>query len=168
MAAEGPAAKPCRSHPALQQQLAALAEVTLRNEHLNHILRMTIKTLASLTVAEAMDATKYDGARQLRETVKKLAKQKLGTCDEQLKLSAMITRAGRLTDKRNNLTHGLWAQELDGDPGVMGAPGELTPLPSAKELCALADELWALTKELNTARLEGFLKSALEARSHAP
>lgn len=146
--------------------LAALAEVTLRHEHLNHILKMTIKTLAGLSPSEAMDATKYDGSRQLRETVKQLAKKKLGTCDEQLKLSAMVTRAGRLTDKRNRLTHGLWAQDLDGDPGVMGAPGELTPLPSVEELRQLAEELWVLTKELNTARLEGFLKAALDSRTH--
>jgi hypothetical protein len=151
--------------PTDKDLLAALAEVTLRNEHLNHILRMTIKTLAGLTPAEAFDATKYDGARQLRDTIKKLAKKKLGTCEEQLKLSAMMTRAERLTGKRNDLTHGLWAQELDGDPGVMGAPGEITPLPSAEELRQLADQLWTLTKELNSARLEGFLKSALEARS---
>jgi len=45
--------------------LAALGEVTLRHEHLSQILKMTIKSIAGLTVAEAVDATQYDGARQL-------------------------------------------------------------------------------------------------------
>ena len=82
-----------------------------------------------------------------------------------LKLQALITRAGRLTDKRNDLTHGLWAKELDGDPGVLGAPGELRPLPSLDALKQLANEIEALTKELNKARLDGFLKAALEEKN---
>ena len=35
--------------------LAAFGEVALRHEHLNHILRMTIKTLARLSIDEALD-----------------------------------------------------------------------------------------------------------------
>ncbi len=110
-----------------QQLLATLGEITLRHEHLNHILKMTIKSIAELTPAEAQDATKYDGPRQLRECIRKLSKKKLGTSEAHLKLCALLTRAERLTDQRNRLTHGLWARELDGDPGVMGAPGELFP-----------------------------------------
>jgi hypothetical protein len=49
-----------------RELLAALGEVTLRHEHLSHILKMTIKSIAGLSVAEALDATQYDGARQLR------------------------------------------------------------------------------------------------------
>lgn len=145
--------------------LAALGEVTLRHEHLNHILKMTIKSLANLTVAEALDAAQYEGSRQLREWVRKLARKRLGASDAHLKLAALMTRAERLTDRRNLLTHGLWAKELDGDPGVMGAPGELYPLPSLKELKALANDIAALTLEINAARLEGFLKSALEKQN---
>jgi len=151
--------------PQDQQLLAALGEVTLRHEHLNHILKMTIKSIARLSPTEAIDATQYDGSRTLRERIRKLARQKLGEGEPLLKLQALLTRARRLTEQRNELTHGLWAKELDGDPGVMGAPGELRPLPSVNELKSLANELEALTKELNLARLEGFLKIALEEKS---
>ena len=147
-----------------QQLLAALGEVTLRHEHLNHILKMTIKSIAGLTPTEAIDATAYEGSSALRERIRKLARQRLGEGEALLKLQALMTRAGRLTEKRNDLTHGLWAQELDGDPGVMGAPGELRPLPSVNELKQLAIEIEALTKELNHARLEGFLKITLEEK----
>lgn len=150
--------------PEDQQLLAALGEVSLRHEHLNHILKMTIKTLARLTPAEAIDATAYEGSRSLRERIKKLARERLGEGEPLLKLQALITRAGRLTDKRNDLTHGLWAKELDGDPGVLGAPGELRPLPSLNELKQLAGEIEALTKELNKARLDGFLKAAIDEK----
>jgi hypothetical protein len=37
--------------------LAAFGEVALRHAHLDHILRMTIKTLADLRPNEALDAT---------------------------------------------------------------------------------------------------------------
>jgi hypothetical protein len=148
--------------PRDRELLAALGEVTLRHEHLSHILKMTIKSIAGLTVAEALDATQYDGARQLRECIRKLARKKLGTSAACLKLSALLTRAERLTSQRNQFTHGLWAQELDGDPGLMGAPGELEALPSVDQLKALASDLVELTREFNAARIEGFLKEALD------
>ena len=145
-----------------KELLAALGEVTLRHEHLNHILKMTIKSIAGLTVAEAMDATQYEGTRQLREYIRRLARKKFGASVTCLKLSALLTRAERLTNQRNRLTHGLWAKELDGDPGLMGAPGEIEALPSVDQLKALARELVVLTQEINAARLEGFLKEGLE------
>lgn len=153
--------------PEDRELLAALGEVTLRHEHLNHILKMTIKSVASLSPTEALDATQYEGSRQLREWIRKLARQKLKVGEPLLKLNALLTRAERLTEQRNQLTHRLWAKELDGDPGVMGAPGELRPLPSLEQLKDLARDILILTEELNAARLEGFLKIALEERNTA-
>lgn len=144
-----------------KELLAALGEVTLRHEHLSHILRMTIKSVAGLTVAEALDATQYDGARQLREYIRKLARKKIGTSAAYLKLSALLRRAERLTSQRNRLTHGIWAKELEGDPGMMSAPGEIEDLPSVDQLKALASDLIELTQAINAARVEGFLMEAL-------
>ena len=152
--------------PEDKELLAALGTVTLRHEHLNHILKMTIKSIANITPAEAVDATQYEGSRSLRERVRKLARQKLGEGEPLLKLQAMLTRAGRLTGQRNNLTHGLWAKELDGDPGVMGIFGELNPLPTVYQLQTLAKEIEDLTNEFNVARLEGFLKASLESKGN--
>ena len=148
--------------PEDQSLLAALGAVTLRHEHLNHILKMTIKSLANLTPAEALDATQYEGSRQLRELIRKLGRQKLRVGEPFLKLSALLTRAERLTEQRNQLTHGLWAKELDGDPGVLEASGELRPIPSLEQLKSLALEILALTNEFNAARFDGFLKIALD------
>ena len=61
-----------------QELLAALGKVSLQNEHLNHILKMTIRSLANLTPQEAIDATQYEGARTLRDRIRKLARQRLG------------------------------------------------------------------------------------------
>jgi hypothetical protein len=148
--------------PQDKELLSALGVVTLRHEHLNHILKMTIKTLLNLTPEEALDATRYEGSRSLRMRINKLAKKKLGEGEALLKLQALLGRAERLTEKRNQLIHGLWAEELDGDPGIYSAPGELLPLPNVDDLTKLAGEIEKLTLDINQSRLEGFLKEALE------
>jgi len=146
-----------------QELLAAFGEVALRHEHLNHILKMTIKTLANLSPEEAVDATMYDGSRKLRDRIRRLAMQRLGEGEPLLKLQALMGKCERVTEKRNKLVHGLWAQELDGDAQVRGAGGT-RPLPSTTELRELANEIQELTNKLNSERLEGFLKTALSER----
>jgi hypothetical protein len=148
-------------NPAL---LAAFGEVTLRHEHLSHILRMTIKTLAGLEVTEALDATAFDGAASLRDRVRKLAKQKLGEGQALLKVHALLERCRRATERRNEYVHSVWAQELDGEAKRRGERHEWLPIPTIPELQSLSQELLSLTKELNEARLEGFLHKALTER----
>ena len=144
-----------------KELLAAFGEIALRHEHLNHILRMTIKSLADLTPAEALAATKYEGSRQLRDRIRKIARKRLGEGTQLLKLQAILTNCEKLTNKRNELVHGLWAQELDGEAHVRDAYGNSRPLPTSQELHELAKEIEQLTGHLNFERLEGFLKQAL-------
>ncbi len=141
--------------------LAAIGEVALRHEHLNQILRMTIKTLARLDVDEAVDATAYDSSSQLRDRIKKLARQRLGEGEPLLKLQALLERCKRATEKRNDLVHSVWAKEMDGEPARKGSGHEWRPLPTPSELSDLAKHLAGLTSQLNEARLEGFLHVAL-------
>ena len=144
--------------------LAILGEITLRHKHLNHILKMTIKTLANLKPAQAIDALKYTGSSELRKRINKLAKNRLQEGQALLKLQAILTRAERLTEQRNKLIHGLWAQELDGVSGLHIVPGEIEPIPSIDKLNQLACDIKTLTEELNQERLEGFLKIALDEK----
>lgn len=144
--------------------LAAFGEVALRHEHMNYILKMTIRTLADITIDEALAATKYESSRQLRERIKKIAKQKLGEGSPLLKLQAIINNCEQLTNKRNEFVHGLWVSELDGDAYVRDAFGNNKSLPTAKELIELAEEIEKLTNKLNSERLEGFLHQALLER----
>ena len=64
--------------PEDQELLAALGEVAVRHEQMNHILKMTIKSLADLTPAEAIAATAYESSRQIRDRIRKLSKKRLG------------------------------------------------------------------------------------------
>jgi len=144
-----------------KELLAAFGEIALRHEQLNHILRMTIKSLSDITPAEALAATKYEGSRQLRDRIRKIARRRLGEGAPLLKLQAILTNCEKLTNKRNELVHGLWAQELDGEAQVRDAYGDSRPLPTSQELRELAKEIEQLAGHLNFERLQGFLKQAL-------
>jgi len=151
--------------PSDKNLLAVFGEVSLRHEHLNYILRMTIKTLANLQREEAIDATAYNGSYQLRERIRKLGRQRLGEGEPLLKLEALIERCRRATDKRNELMHGIWAKELDGEILRRDKDHSWHQLPTIDELQVLANELKQLMETLNEARLDGFLSEALAKRS---
>jgi hypothetical protein len=144
--------------------LAAFGEVALRHEHLNYVLRMTIKSLAGLRIDEALDATTYDGSRQLRERIRRLARKRLGEGEPLLKLQALLERSGRATERRNELVHGIWAREMDGEPLRRMPDHSWQPLPTCDDLATLSQELEVIAGELNTARLDGFLSDALLQR----
>jgi len=147
--------------PPDRELLAAFGEIDLRHEHLNYILRMTIKTLAGLTPRDALDATAYESSKRLRERIRKLARQKLGEGAPLLMLEALLQRCQRLTDKRNVLVHSVWANELDGEAQIRMADHTNRPLPTIGELAELSKEIRHVTDSLNQARLEGFLREAL-------
>ena len=147
--------------PQDREMLAAFGEVALRHEHMNHILKMTIKTLAGVTVDEAIAATSYESSAQLRDRVRKIARQRLGEGTPLIKLQAILANCKRLTEKRNEFVHGLWAQELDGNAHLRDAYGGTRPLPKLEKPHHLAHELEQLTNQLNFERLEGFLQKVM-------
>ena len=141
--------------------LAAVGKIALRHGQLDYLLRMTVKSILSLSIREALDATERQGSRELRERVRKLAKQKFGEGDTFVRLDALINRARRATNRRNELVHNLWAQDLDHNPVIRDDDHTFRPAPQLTELDAVADELTTVASELNDARLNGFLKEAL-------
>ena len=149
--------------PEDQNLLVLIGMISLRHSHLDYILRMTVKTLADVSVTEALDATRYHGSSQLRRRILKLAKQRLGEGRPLIQLEALLGRCERATDKRNRLIHNIWAKELDGEPFVRSENHEWEPTPSVEVLDELADELLAITQELNMAHLDGILYEALNS-----
>lgn len=144
--------------------LAAIGAVTLHHSQLDHVLRMTIKTLSGVSIPDAMNATRFDGASTLRERVRKLAKDKLGEGAALIRLQALLERCRRATEKRNELVHGVWYRNLDSETLMRAVGQEARRIPTIGELVALAVELDNLATELNAARLKGFLAEALEKK----
>lgn len=147
--------------PEDRELLAALGIITLRHSHLDHILRMTVKTLSEVSIEQAKDATAFEGSGVLRHRIRKLAKRRLGEGAALIQLQALLECCRRATEKRNILIHNIWAQELDGEPKVQTQNHKWEPLPTIDELNALSTELSSLASELNNARLDGFLSQAL-------
>lgn len=150
--------------PEDKELLAAYGELSLRHEHLTHILRMTIKSLADLEITEALDATAYDGAAKLRDRIKTLARQRLGEGEPLLKLQALLERCRRATEKRNDFIHSVWGKEVDGEAFRHTNDHRWHPLPTVEELSSLGNEILVLTNQFNEARLMGFLAEALAKR----
>ena len=150
--------------PEDKELLAAFGEVAIRHEHMSHILKMTIRTLTGVSVDEAVKATAHENISQIRTRIKKIARTKLGEGEALIKLQAILCDCKHLTDKRNELTHCLWTQELDRDAQLRDPHGNTQPLPTAQDLLDLAKSMGELTNRINRERFEGFLYQALSQK----
>lgn len=147
--------------PTDQNILAELGRIALKHGQLEHMLKMLLVMFTGVTVKEAVDATKYEGSKSLRDRIRKLAKSKLGEGKALVQLQALLERCARASEKRNNLVHSLWAYDLDGEHMIQGSDHAWKACPSTNDLKMLASEIDVLIRELIFARLEGFLFDAM-------
>jgi hypothetical protein len=149
--------------PSDEAFLAALGRVTVTHSHMDYALRMMVKSLTDVGIEEALDATEGMPAKALRERIGKLARKRLVDGAALVRLQALVQRAGRLTERRNEFSHSLIAKGLDEEePHMRGRGRTLKPLPEKEELDELAVSLWEMTRELNEQRLHGFIAEALQ------
>lgn len=151
--------------------LAAVGSVALRHTHLDHVLRMVIKSLSGASPDEARLATAGNGSAELRGEVRALGKMALGNGPAFIMLRAMLKRAEVLTRRRNELMHGICAREINPDAESDGEMFGMAvmldeelgsrPLPSNDELLALAEEIGKLVDLLNGFRLHRFAAPAM-------
>lgn len=144
--------------------LKAFARVSIAHGHLDYSLRMCIKSLADLSIQEAVDATEGEGSASLRDRIKKLARMRLGEGQALLRLQAILRCCKDETEKRNGLIHTVVAMEEGGAPKVRNSDHSWSELPKSAELNELSLALSCLAAELNHARLRGFLFEALANR----
>jgi hypothetical protein len=149
--------------PEDKELLAALGELSIKHGHLDHILKMTIRTLSGVSIEEALNNTTWRlGSAKLRKKIRKTAKDKLGEGDTLLRIDALLKRARRVTDKRNETIHSLWAMDIYGTPVVRKEDHSWKNIPTVTELASISNELEIITKEINNARLSGFIYEALK------
>jgi len=150
--------------PTDKNLLAAIGTIALLHAHLDNALRMTIKDVTGLSKDETLDATARQGSRDLRERVRRLAKQRFGESTALVKLDTLLYRAGRATDTRNGILHSVWGTELDGDVMIRREDHSFEPGKSEEELKEFAEELRSIIWEFIYARLDddGFLSKALK------
>jgi hypothetical protein len=145
--------------------LRAFGTMSLRHTNLDHILKMTIKTLAGIEMVEALDATAFESSTSLRERIKKIARQRLGEGPALLRVQALMERCRRATELRNRYMHSVWAEDWLGEAQMRRENHEWGPIPTVAELDAVSTELVRLVQEINEARLRGIVAEALLARN---
>ena len=143
--------------PKDHELLIAAGRVALRHGQLEYMLRLVVKTLAGLTINEAMDATREHKNWEVRDEIKKLISQKTKDRSLILKARALLGESGRLSDRRNELLHKPWAIGEDGTVVVKSADHAWVHGTSTKDLNGLADQILELVVKLNHARLHGFI-----------
>jgi hypothetical protein len=128
---------------------------------------MTVKSLTGVSILEALDGTARQGSRELRERIKNIARKRFGDGEVLVRPCAILEQSQRATDMRNDLLHVLWGHELDGGPVIRTERHEFEAIPTVAELDAVADQLHLVANDLNFARLDAFLKDALERSATA-
>jgi hypothetical protein len=145
--------------------LETVGRVAFRHGHLHYEMRLLLKSLTEVTVAEAMDATARDSFGSLCDRVRKLARQRLGEGPDLIRVQALIECAKRETQKRNDVIHSVCGRDIDGSDAVLlGEGGVLRPFPSVDEMTRWAATFAALASAIGNARQGGYIQAALRAR----
>ena len=143
--------------------MQAAGGVALAHSQLELMLRMTIKTLAGLTVREALDATETSKNWELRKSITSLFNSKTKDPALRLKLQAILGKCQRLSEQRNRLLHNAWAITNDGSLVTKGPDHAWGPAVTADELAKLASEIVDMVADLNHERLKGFIQQICKA-----
>jgi len=145
------------SHPGLTEAIGRLA---IAHTHLELTLRYTVKTLAGLSVKDALDATHGERIFDLRKRIRRLFVETKPAASELVKLDALLGAAQRLSENRNRIFHSAWSQTDAGNAVLKREDHHWTPAPSAKEVNGITVQILALVGMINDARLHGFLHDA--------
>ena len=150
--------------------LAALGMIALRHGHLDNALRMVIKDLAGVTKQEALDATARQMSGELRGRIRKLAKHRIGEGPALVRLHALLERAERATNRRNEFFHRTWGIEKASEAGarrvvVRDDCHAFQRAPTLKELMAAVEELEGILDDLLRAQRRGFLSKAIKKKN---
>jgi len=153
--------------PKGMRMMSALGKIALRHGQLENSMKMVIKDLAGVEKQEALDATAMQNSRELRERIRKLAKQRIGEGPALVQLDALLHRAKLAADKRNELLHSTWGTDSEVGAVMRDAHHIFKKAPTAIQLEETVEEIEALLDDIVTARLKGFLKEALKNKSRA-
>ncbi|HSQ91925.1 MAG TPA: hypothetical protein VLM19_07110 [Nitrospiraceae bacterium] len=146
------------NQPSLNEALGRLA---IAHTHLELILRYCVKTIADLTIQQALDATEGDRLSDLRVRIKQLFKERRPTALEKANLDALLGQAKRLSEMRHSFLHSEWSETAAGKTIMKGEDHQWGPAPSEKQILDVVKELTSLVAEINEARLTGFIKNVV-------
>lgn len=139
----------------------SLGRLGIAHTHLELILKYTVKTIAGLSVKEALDATYGERISDVRKRVRKLFMEKKPHASNESKLDALLGEAQRLSEKRNGLLHSAWSETEAGETILKGEDYQWEAAPTKQQVDKATAEILALVEKINTARLNGFIHDVL-------
>lgn len=136
----------------------ALGRLAMAHAQLEVVLKYTFKTLSGLPIREALEQMKKNRTSFVRKRIRRLFIDKHPKPEDLAKLDTLLEKARDLSEKRNEFLHAAWAVSPAGEPIVKSEAHAWGPAPSREEVERLAVEIVDLGKEINTARLRGFIQ----------
>ena len=130
--------------PNRPQLLEALGRLAIAHTHLERTLRYTVKTLSGLSGPKSLDPIKRKPISDLRKRIKKRFKKLHPTAAETYRLDELLEK-----------TKLLQAILLEEDLRLGAAPPEAA-------IERVASEILALGKQINDARLHGFIHDVVQ------
>ena len=141
-------------HPGLVEALGNLA---IAHTHLELILRYAVKTVAGLSIEEALDATNRESISDVRKRLRSLFLEKKPTPSEVSKLDSLLGATRRLSEKRNGFLHSAWSETEAGEAVLKGEDYRWGAAPTKEQVDNVTTEILELVGKINDARLGGFI-----------
>jgi len=154
------------------EYLLALGRLVVAHVHLDHMLKMTIKSLLGITVEEALQELSRKGGPELRRRIEQHSRKTFGDNTVTNRLMELLRRCRSASERRNYIAKSVYVRHLDGPRAgqiALHDPDHQTyyPPPAVEEVASIAAEIEALVREINHARLEGWLGRAISGIEHA-
>ncbi len=148
--------------PNRPQLLEALGRLAIAHTHLERILRYTVKTLSGLAGPKSLDPTKRKPISELRKRIKKRFKKHHPTAAETYRLDELLEKTKLLSGKRNSYMHRAWSKTEAGQIILHEEDFHLGTAPPEAAIERVASEIVALGKQINDARLHGFIHDVVQ------
>lgn len=142
--------------------LEALGRLAVADTHLELILRYTVKTLSGFSGPKSLDPTKRKPISELRKRIKKRLKKHHPTAAETYRLDELLEKTKLLSGKRNSYMHRAWSETEAGQVILLEDDLRLGAAPPEAAIERLASEILALGKQINDARLHGFIHDVVQ------
>jgi hypothetical protein len=145
--------------------LAAIGRVAVAHAQLDYVLKLTVKTIEARSHEDVMLDNELRGARKMRKRIAKQAEKRLGNSDAAKKLKALLDKAEKASERRNEFIHNVFGSDDQAKFWTHTESGKAFDIPSVAKLNALTEKIQLIMKELNTARRKGWLLEALDGKS---
>jgi hypothetical protein len=147
--------------------IEASGRLAIAHTHLELALRHTVKVLSGLSVRQALDATSEERTSDTRKRLRRLFAEKQPTPTEIAHFDALLGKAKRLAEKRNNYLHTAWSVSAAGLPVIKLEDHSWGLAPTQEEVMKVASEIVLLGVEINNERLHGFINRVANRTSSA-